>query len=118
MKRVLSPHVKIYKFPPTAITSILTRITGIGLSGAYVAFGYCNLLNINLYKQYVSLDNNSKQLIKYVGIYTPLYHTLGGIRHFIWDINPSLLTKPKVNATSYILLGSSFIGTIILDKLI
>jgi succinate dehydrogenase/fumarate reductase cytochrome b subunit len=35
----ISPHVSIYKFPITAVTSILNRGTGVALSGMYVLAG-------------------------------------------------------------------------------
>ena len=48
--------------------------------------------------------------------YTGLYHTLGGIRHFVWDAYPHLLTNMKVTRVSYGMLGASVIGTIVLEK--
>ena len=37
--RKISPHVQIYKFPITAISSITNRVTGLALTGYYLGFG-------------------------------------------------------------------------------
>ena len=51
MKNV-SPHVQIYKFPLTAITSITNRITGLGITGMYIGLGTSYLFNQNLLDYY------------------------------------------------------------------
>ena len=39
MGKNISPHVNIYKFPVTALSSITTRLTGLYLSGLFIAGG-------------------------------------------------------------------------------
>ena len=116
MKNQLSPHVQIYRFPVTAITSIMTRVTGAGLTGLYLAGGVSCLSGVELEKYYNQIPCSIQKTIRYGGIYTGLYHTLGGIRHFVWDAYPHLLTNAKVTRVSYGMLGVSVIGTIVLDK--
>ena len=116
MKNQLSPHVQIYRFPVTAITSIMTRVTGAGLTGLYLAGGTACLSGLNIEKYYNQLPSPIHKAIRYVGIYTGVYHTLGGIRHFVWDAYPQLLTNVKVTRVSYGMLGVSVLGTIVLDK--
>ena len=116
MKTNLSPHVQIYKFPVTAITSIMTRATGVGLTGMYLAGGTSCLIGINLNEYYNQLPSSVHKVIRYGTIYTGFYHTLGGIRHFVWDAYPSLLTNVKVTRVSYGMLGVSAVGTIMLEK--
>ena len=48
MKNQLSPHVQIYRFPVTAVTSIMTRVTGVGLTGLYLAGGTACLSGIDI----------------------------------------------------------------------
>ena len=43
----ISPHVNIYKFPVTAISSIMNRVTGLGITGIYVISGSMLLFNKN-----------------------------------------------------------------------
>ena len=118
MKKNISPHVQIYKFPITAISSITTRLTGLYLSGAFVGFGLLNLTNYNYLDKYKNLDKNFKKVIDYSFIFSSTYHTFGGIRHFIWDRYPKYLVNKSVAKSSYILLGTSIISTILIDKLL
>ena len=39
MKKNISPHVNIYRFPITAISSITNRITGVYLTGIFIGSG-------------------------------------------------------------------------------
>ena len=111
--RNISPHVNIYKFPITALSSIATRLSGLYLSGAYVGFGIGTLCGVNFVEKYKELENYKKRFINYTIITPSVYHTLGGIRHFIWDKYPSLLTNNKVAKSSYILFGAT-LGTSIM----
>jgi len=62
----VSPHVSIYKFPVTAISSIATRLSGLYLSGAFVTIGISELMqNKKLYNTYDSLDNKYQKAINY-----------------------------------------------------
>ena len=62
MTKNISPHVTIYKFPVTAISSILTRVSGAYLSGLFIAGGISKLVNKDkyLYDKYNNLNSNLK----------------------------------------------------------
>ena len=111
--RNISPHVNIYKFPITALSSIATRLSGLYLSGAYVGFGIGTLCGVNFVEKYKELENYKKRFINYTIITPSVYHTLGGMRHFIWDKYPSLLTNNKVTKSFYMLFVAT-IGTSIM----
>ena len=51
MKKI-SPHVQIYKFPITAISSITNRVTGLGITGMYIGLGGSLLMNQNVMELY------------------------------------------------------------------
>ena len=102
----ISPHVQIYKFPITAISSITTRLTGLGLTGIFVGYGSLCLFDKEkiVTEKYKSLDDNYKKIINY-GVVTPtVYHTLGGLRHFLWDKYPNVFLNNKAVARSSVLL--------------
>jgi len=40
LNRPVSPHVTIYAFPAVAISSIMNRVTGVGLSGTFNSLVY------------------------------------------------------------------------------
>ena len=101
----LSPHVTIYKFPITAVSSILNRVTGVILSSAFVTGGLVCLIDKEKYLE------EYKDVYKVPLLFSGVYHTLGGIRHLIWDKYPSLLTNKAVARSSYSLIGGSLLVT-------
>ena len=120
MTKNISPHVSIYKFPVTAISSILTRVSGVYLSGLFIAGGISKLVNKDkyLYDKYNNLSYNLKTAFHYTIIFPSVYHTYGGLRHFIWDKYPKLLTNKSVPKSSYLLFGLTGISSILAEKLI
>ena len=116
MKPPISPHVSIYKFPLTALSSITNRITGIVLSGGFIVFGISSFFpnqQIIMLKKYES-TYEYKQIINSILFFPIIFHTLGGVRHFLWDYKPQLLSNSKVTKSSYILFGTTGIFSIIL----
>lgn len=119
MNNKLSPHVTIYKFPITAISSITTRLTGLYMTSLFVSGGIVCILDKNkeVYKKYDEMSMNIKRVFHYSIIAPLTYHTYGGIRHFIWDRYPSLLNNKSVAKSSYFLFGASFISTIAIENI-
>ena len=106
----LSPHVHIYKFPITAISSITNRITGVALTGIFVSGGLiCNTpLKDIIEEKYKNVHPSVNGIIAFPFF----YHTLGGLRHLIWDMYPNLLTTRQVAKSSYFLFGTSISSSI------
>lgn len=120
MTKNISPHVTIYKFPVTAISSIATRVTGVYLTGLFILGGISKITNYDdyLYNSYKKLNNKYKSLLHYSVIVPTTYHTFGGIRHFIWDKYPKLLTNKSVPKSSYLLFGLTGLTSILTEKII
>ena len=114
----ISPHVNIYKFPITAISSIMNRVTGLGITGIYVASGTMLLFNKNPVTYYEKLTVYPKTVLNYGVIFPTFYHTFGGIRHFIWDKYPHLLSNVKVTQSSIGVIGLSIASSFIYEKYI
>jgi len=108
---MLSPHVQIYKFPITATTSILNRITGLSLSGMFLVGSTLPYLYNDIQPFYRDLSTMKKKFIYGLFTFPIVYHTFGGIRHFIWDARPHLLTNIKATKSSYLLIGASMFTT-------
>tara|TARA_Y100000768_G_scaffold386892_1_gene376438 strand:- start:2485 stop:2850 length:366 start_codon:yes stop_codon:yes gene_type:complete len=107
----LSPSLEIYKFPVTAITSIINRVTGIALSGLFVCGGLVCLFEKehHLKSLYNKVPEEYKQNINYIIITPAVYHTLGGIRHLIWDYYPNeFLNNKNVKKSSLLLISMTF----------
>tara|TARA_B100000424_G_scaffold247688_1_gene220269 strand:- start:6 stop:404 length:399 start_codon:yes stop_codon:yes gene_type:complete len=114
----VSPHVQIYKFPITAITSITNRVTGLGITGMYIGLGSSLLFNKNVFELYDKAPQPAKSIINYTVLFPNIYHTFGGIRHFVWDKYPKYLTNVKVQNSSIAILGLSVISTIFTESYI
>ena len=113
MKPHISPHVSIYKFPVTALSSITNRITGVVLSGGFIIIGISSFFpkqQETILQKYESL-----RIIKPILFFPIILHTFGGIRHFLWDFKPQLLSNSKVTKSSYILFGTTGIFYAILE---
>ncbi len=110
--KTISPHVSIYRFPSTAISSIFNRITGVAMSGLFITTGTICFIDKEkiLYDTWDKQNRFIKQSIK-TGLAFPFtFHTIGGIRHFLWDKYPTLLSnKNYVNRSSTAIFFSSFI---------
>ena len=119
MKPNISPHVSIYKFPLTALSSITNRITGVVLSGGFVIIGISSFFpkqQTTILQKYESFKQyESMRIIKPILFFPIIFHTLGGIRHFLWDFKPQLLSNSKVTKSSYILFGTTGIFYAILE---
>ena len=116
MKRKLSPHLNVYKFPITAISSITTRLTGLSLTGLFITGGLLCYTNIDYNKYYNRLNNFTKNTLNNSVTFVCTYHTFGGIRHFIWDKYPKYLTNTSAIKSSYLLFGSSLLTTFLFDR--
>ena len=114
----VSPHVQIYKFPIAAISSITNRVTGLGITGMYIGLGSSLLFNKNVLELYDKAPQPAKTIINYTVLFPNIYHTFGGIRHFVWDKYPKYLTNVKVQNTSIAILGFSVITTIFTESYI
>tara|TARA_B100000035_G_scaffold276217_1_gene253737 strand:+ start:15306 stop:15665 length:360 start_codon:yes stop_codon:yes gene_type:complete len=119
MKKI-SPNLFIYKFPIAAISSVTNRITGVYLTNIFLFGGLACLFNYDklLIDNYNVVDKNIKKCIDYSIIFSGTYHTLGGIRHFIWDKFPELLTKSNVSLHSKLLFGITIPTTYIIEKIL
>jgi succinate dehydrogenase / fumarate reductase cytochrome b subunit len=94
IERPLSPHLQIYRPQLTAITSILTRITGNGLIvGVMLAVWW--LLAAATSDAYFVVANAVAtswfgDLVFTGSLWAVWYHTLAGLRHFIFDAGRGL----------------------------
>ena len=92
--RPLSPHLSVYKFKYTLLSSILNRFTGLALSVGLVALIYWLL---------AVADGPRTQAHAQALLCTPLmklflaamvisfcYHLVAGIRHLVWDTGRGL----------------------------
>lgn len=87
--RPLSPHLQVYRWQLTMVTSILHRATGIALAvgSALIVYWLMSLAGTpDQYARAVELLGSTVARIALAGWVIALYyHLLNGVRHLLWD---------------------------------
>lgn len=116
VERPLSPHLQIYRMPITAITSILTRITGNALIvGTLLAVWW--LLAAATSPEYFATANAVAtswfgDLVFTGSLWAIWYHYLAGLRHLYFDAGKGL-DIPTAEKLSW----ACIIGSVVLTLL-
>jgi succinate dehydrogenase / fumarate reductase cytochrome b subunit len=116
--RPLSPHMTIYRWPVTMMTSITHRITGIGLTvGAVILAWWLVCVSNGLdggYGSFMALAATPVgELILFGVTWSLVYHFFSGIRHLAWDLGYGF-DKTLAERNSMIILALSVIGALAL----
>lgn len=115
--RPLSPHLTIYRWPLTAITSILTRITGnalilgtllvtwwlIAAAAGPGYYGFVNGIVTSWFGDLVLLGS----------LWALWYHALAGLRHLFWDLTGRGLDIATAERLSWAVIGGSVVLTLV-----
>ncbi|KAI0983870.1 hypothetical protein GJ496_012011 [Pomphorhynchus laevis] len=112
LRRPVSPHFLIYKWPITSLTSGSHRATGVlmslttyGLSVAiYVATGHSQ--EIVDFIQNLSLHPSLFMAMKALFVWPLCYHIVYGIRHAIWDTGYGFQKKTFLTAGMLVVFTS------------
>lgn len=115
--RPLSPHLQIYRGGLTMLMSIVHRATGMALyagtlllvwwlSAAATSESYFDVVQA-VFGSWIGL------LVLFGFTWALIHHTLGGIRHLIWDMGRGF-ELPSVEAGARITLAGSIILTVLL----
>lgn len=88
-QRPLSPHLQVYKPQMTSVTSILHRITGIGLTVGLIMFTWwlvAAAIGPEAYDVFMNFAGSKLGLLLMFGWSVAFfYHLANGIRHLFWD---------------------------------
>ena len=108
--RPLSPHLSIYRPQMTSISSIFVRITGNALLAAtllLIAWLLAASTSAAAFAwvQYV-ITSWFGDLVFILSLWALLYHTLGGLRHLIWDTGRGLELKTAERMGWMMIIGS------------
>lgn len=114
--RPLSPHLQIYRMPLAGVTSILNRITGVGmtLAAILIVWWFAAGAFSAAYFEFVDgLLTSILGLLILIGSLAALwYHMLNSMRHLIWDTG-RMMDIGSVEKSSYVV----FAGTAVLTLL-
>lgn len=110
--RPVSPHVAVFAFPVTAISSITGRLTGVAMSVGAAGLGSMELLGgSGTALAFMESLGSSGFLLssgaKFCVGFPIVYHYGVAIRHIIWDFYPDLLENEKNEKSSYALFGGA-----------
>ena len=115
--RPLSPHLQVYRLPMAALMSITHRITGAILAGGFLliaGFLVAAALGEEPYARVMAFASSGFGTFILFGWSAVLYyHTLNGIRHLIWDDNPSTVTKCKATVSGWLVLALTAALTVV-----
>jgi succinate dehydrogenase / fumarate reductase cytochrome b subunit len=114
-KRPLSPHLTIYRPQMSSISSIFVRITGVALTLGFVLIIWWLLAAATsaVYFDVVNglLTSWFGALVLIGSLWALCYHSLGGVRHLIWDMGYGFDLKVADRMGWAVIIGS-FIATI------
>ena len=119
--RPTSPHLQIYRWNISSITSIMHRLTGVALYFSILAIAWFivyytyNIGSISEKENCECLTMTIINVLFYGAIiaitFSLYYHFCNGIRHLFWDIGKGFdLKKAKLN--SYLVIMTSLFLTI------
>ncbi len=113
--RPLSPHLTIYRWPVTMMTSITHRATGTGLAVGAVILAWW-LVSISNgpegWQSFHAVADTPVGLLVLFGLtWSLIYHFLNGIRHLAWDLGYGF-GKQVAERNSVIILALSIIGAL------
>ncbi len=114
-KRPLSPHLQVWKFHPTMLSSILHRITGVGNAvgtAAIVGWLFAIASGGKVFECYdVFFSSIFGKLILFGFTVSVMYHLSNGIRHLVWDAGKGY-TPSVANFWSYFSILFGLFGAI------
>ena len=110
-RRPLSPHLQIYRWPITMLTSILHRATGVALySGSVLLLIWlaAAATGAEAYGRVIAVYGSPLGLAVLTGYGWALaYHALNGVRHLFWDAGAGFGKRQAKASSLVVLLGSA-----------
>jgi succinate dehydrogenase / fumarate reductase, cytochrome b subunit len=108
--RPLSPHLQIWRWHATMLTSILHRATGVALYGGALLFALW-LASIALGPQAYALSSALigtvvGQVILWGIVFSVSFHILSGLRHLVWDMGAGFNPKLSSLFSNLIIIGA------------
>ncbi len=116
-KRPMSPHLQVWRWHPTMLSSILHRASGIALFFALIKLSiFIAVLAAgpDVFMKYSSLFYSPLGVIGFfIAVGILVYHLMNGIRHMIWD-SGRLLAPPVANMMSIAIIAAAAVIAVIL----
>ena len=108
--RPLSPHLGIYRWPVTMATSIIHRMTGVGLAGGMLLIAWWLIAvayGPETFNFFIgTMSTPLGQVVLFGFAWALAYHLVNGIRHLSWDFGYGF-PVPTANKTGILVLTLS-----------
>lgn len=108
--RPLSPHLGIYRWPVTMVTSIVHRATGIALSAGTILLCWWLIAIANgpeTFNAFISVASTPLgEVVLFGFVWSLAYHLLNGVRHLAWDLGYGFAV-PTANRTGILVMAAS-----------
>lgn len=110
--RPLSPHLQIYRWPVTMMTSITHRATGVALAAGTVLLAWWLIAVATGPEAYDTVRMVARSPIGLIVIFGFIwslsFHLLNGIRHLAWDVGLGF-EKSTASATGVLVIVLSVV---------
>lgn len=111
----MSPHLQVWRWHVTMLTSILHRVTGAGLYGGgliVAAWAVALASGPEAYGGFMTLLGSPLgKLTMFAMSASVFYHLANGVRHLVWDAGYGLDLKSS-NASAYAVFGFTIAATL------
>ena len=111
----MSPHLQVWRWHVTMLTSILHRVTGVGLYlGGLIAAAWAISLAAGpeTYETFKAvLGSPLGKFVMFGMTLSVFYHLANGIRHLVWDLGYALDLK-SANSSAYAVFGFTIAATL------
>ncbi len=108
--RPLSPHLSVYRWPVTMVTSILHRATGIAMAAGFfvlVAWLFDAASGPEVYAVFLGAANTFVGKLLLIGwSWAFFYHLSNGIRHLVWDSGRGFEKSQATASAWFVIIGS------------
>jgi succinate dehydrogenase / fumarate reductase cytochrome b subunit len=105
--RPLSPHLTVYRWYPTMATSIVHRVTGVGLALGTLLLAWWLIAVASGPEAFQTFNAVATswfgQLVLFGFTWALMFHLLNGIRHLAWDMGYGF-TPATANRNSWIVI--------------
>ena len=114
--RPLSPHLSIYRWPVTMVSSILHRATGIAMAVGFILFAFWLADTASGPESYAAFAGIMGSLVGKILLigwsWAFFYHFANGIRHLVWDSGRGF-EKAQATASAWFVIVASVVLTLV-----
>lgn len=115
--RPLAPHLQVYRWPITMGTSILHRITGVGLAFGTLLLAWWLVAASEGPESYAAFEAAAGhwfgRLVLFGFTLALVYHAMNGVRHLLWDAGIGI-SLDAANRSGLIVYGLTLVTTLVI----